>query len=81
MAKKLFLLTFFLNLFLVSQFAHSEDSQVTISKIIIEGNQRVTNDTVLSYADISEGDLFTNEAIAALEILDSPNLSFRMNMD
>ena len=61
MAKKLFLLTFFLNLFLVSQFAHSEDSQVTISKIIIEGNQRVTNDTVLSYADISEGDSFTNE--------------------
>ena len=61
MAKKFFLLTFFLNLFLVSQFVHSEDSQVTINKIIIEGNQRVTNDTVLSYADISEGDLFTNE--------------------
>ncbi len=32
-----------------------------ISKIDIQGNQRVTDDTVLSYANISEGEIFTSE--------------------
>tara|TARA_B100000945_G_scaffold167819_1_gene134535 strand:- start:5811 stop:8192 length:2382 start_codon:yes stop_codon:yes gene_type:complete len=59
--KNLFLFIFFLNLFLVSQFVYSEDSQIIINKIIIEGNQRVTDDTVLSYSDISEGDVFTSQ--------------------
>jgi len=59
--KNFLLFVFFLNLFLASQFAYSDDSQVIINKIIIEGNQRVTDDTVLSYAGISEGDIFTNQ--------------------
>ena len=61
MVKNLFLFIFFLNLILVSQFVYSEDSQIIINKIIIEGNQRVTDDTVLSYSDISEGDVFTSQ--------------------
>ena len=61
MVKKFFLFIFFLNLFLVSQTVHSEESQITINRIVIEGNQRVTNETALSYADISEGDIFTEK--------------------
>ena len=61
MVKNFFLLVFFLNLSLISQFVHSEDSQVVINKISIQGNQRVTDDTVLSYANISEGDSFTDQ--------------------
>ena len=61
MVKKFFLLIFFLNLFLVSQTVHSEESQITINRIVIDGNQRVTNETALSYADISEGDIFTEK--------------------
>ena len=61
MVKNFHLFLFFLNFFLASQFVHSQDTEIVINNILIEGNQRVTDDTVLSYADISEGEIFTNQ--------------------
>ena len=59
--KRFFLLLFVLNLSFFSQSIYSEENQVVINKIVIEGNQRVTDATVLSYSDISEGDIFTDQ--------------------
>ena len=39
------------------------DDKILISNIIIQGNQRVTNDTILSYANISKGDLVSSTLI------------------
>ena len=39
------------------------DNQLTISKIIIQGNQRVSDETILTYANISRGDRITSELI------------------
>ena len=61
MVKRFFLLLFVLNLSFFSQSIYSEENQVVINKIVIEGNQRVTDATVLSYSDISEGDIFTDQ--------------------
>ncbi len=61
MVKNFHLFLFFLNFFFASQFVHSQDTEIVINNILIEGNQRVTDDTVLSYADISEGEIFTNQ--------------------
>ena len=61
MVKRFFLLLFILNLSFFSQSIHSEENQVVINDIVIEGNLRVTDATVLSYSDISEGDIFTDQ--------------------
>ena len=39
------------------------DNQLPISKIIIQGNQRVSDETILTYANISKGDRITSELI------------------
>ena len=36
------------------------DNQLPISKIIIQGNQRVSDETILTYANISKGDRITS---------------------
>ena len=38
-------------------------SDMTISNIIIMGNNRVTNNTILNYADVAKGDLFNTSLI------------------
>ena len=50
----------------LNNFAFGEegaDEQILISNIIIEGNNRVTNSTVLSYAEINVGDKFSPDLI------------------
>ncbi|MFL2568959.1 MAG: outer membrane protein assembly factor BamA [Gammaproteobacteria bacterium] len=41
----------------------NSENQLSISKIIIQGNQRVTDDTILTYANIFKGDQITSELI------------------
>ena len=49
-----------------TQQAHAQ----TISKIVIEGNQRVENDTLFSYLQFSQGDAFDAEKIdASIKVL------------
>ncbi len=48
----------------------SEAQAQTISKIVIEGNQRVENDTLFSYLQFSQGDAFDAEKIdASIKVL------------
>ena len=50
----------------LNNFAFGEegaDEQILISNIIIEGNNRVTNSTVLSYAEVNVGDKFSPDLI------------------
>ncbi len=46
---------------LFSGILFAQTDEELINKINIEGNQRVTIDTVLTYAEISEGELFSTE--------------------
>jgi len=46
---------------LFSGILFAQTDEEIINKINIEGNQRVTVDTVLTYAEISEGELFSTE--------------------
>lgn len=66
MLKKIFLILILIPSLLVT-YASAEDDlpeEVSIiSNIIIKGNQRVTNDTILTYANISKGDPITEELI------------------
>ena len=61
------ILTLLLTPFLLSNYVLAEeenpDQQLSISKIIIQGNQRVSNDTILTYANISKGDKITSALI------------------
>ncbi|MBT7323165.1 MAG: outer membrane protein assembly factor BamA, partial [Gammaproteobacteria bacterium] len=49
----------------MNAYAAEEDSaeSMLISNIIINGNKRVTNDTILSYSNVSEGDLFSPDLV------------------
>ena len=61
--KSLILLLFSI---VLNNFAFGEegaDEQILISNIIIEGNNRVTNSTVLSYAEVNVGDKFSPDLI------------------
>ena len=65
MFKKSFTLLLFLSIVLNS-FAFGEevaDEEILISNITIQGNNRVTNSTVLSYAEINIGDKFSPDLI------------------
>ena len=68
MLKKIFLILILIPSLLVT-YASAEDDLPedvsVISNIIIKGNQRVTNDTILTYANISKGDPITEELIQA----------------
>ena len=61
------ILTLLLTTFLSSNYVLAEeespDQQLSISKIIINGNQRVSDDTILTYANISKGDKITSALI------------------
>ena len=62
--KSLTLLLFFS--IVLNSFAFGEeaaDEEVLISNITIEGNNRVTNSTVLSYAEVNIGDKFSPDLI------------------
>ena len=63
--KKTFLNFFFLLSFLITNPLIAEDDplQDKIANIIIKGNERVSNDTVLTYANISTGDIITPDLI------------------
>ena len=53
----------------LNNFAFGEegaDEQILISNIIIEGNNRVTNSTVLSYAEVNVGDKFSPDLIKGI---------------
>ena len=65
MYKKIFLNFFFLLSFLITNPLIAEDGplQDKIANIIIKGNERVSNDTVLTYANISTGDIITPDLI------------------
>ena len=51
---KIIICLFFLNINIIN----AQNVDDTISKVIIEGNQRVEYDTVISYINLSSGDLF-----------------------
>jgi outer membrane protein insertion porin family len=51
---KIIICLFFLNINIIN----AQNVDDTISKVIIEGNQRVEYDTVISYINLSAGDLF-----------------------
>ena len=34
----------------------TSSNEITVSNIIIQGNQRVSNNTILSYAEVNQGD-------------------------
>ena len=61
MYKKILLNFFFLLSFLITNPLIAEDDplQDKIANIIIKGNERVSDDTVLTYANISTGDIIT----------------------
>ena len=40
-----------------------EENDTTIANIIIVGNQRVTNNTILSYADVAKGDVINSNLV------------------
>ena len=65
MHKKILLNFFFLLSFLITNPLIAEDvlQEDTIANIIIKGNERVSDDTVLTYANISKGDRITPELI------------------
>jgi len=66
MYKKLFLILTLLPIFITNISFAEEDTpggDTLISNIIIKGNQRVTNDTILSYANISKGDIISSSLI------------------
>ena len=65
MHKKILLNFFFLLSFLLTNPLIAEDvlQEDTIANIIIKGNERVSDDTVLTYANISKGDRITPELI------------------
>ncbi len=50
--------SFFILIILFCSNVFADDDDKIITKIDIEGNQRVTNNTVLNYAEISEGEVF-----------------------
>lgn len=58
------ILSLLLTPFLLFNFVLAEEEnleqQLSISNIIIQGNQRVSNDTILTYANISKGDQITS---------------------
>ena len=58
--------TLFVSLFFVNPLYAEDDNDeadITISNIIIVGNNRVTNSTILSYADVAKGDLFNSSLV------------------
>ena len=64
----MFLRIYFLLLILLVSFTnvhvYAEDKNVensVISNIIIKGNNRVTDNTILSYSNVEEGDRFSPE--------------------
>ena len=61
----LLLLPFLLSNY-VSADGENPDQKLSISKIIIQGNQRVSTDTILTYANISKGDKITSELIQSV---------------
>ena len=65
MHKKILLNFFFLLSFLITNPLIAEDvlQEDTIANIIIKGNERVSDDTVLTYANISKGDRITPELL------------------
>ena len=66
MIKKLFLILVLFP-FLIANISFAEEESVDgttlISNIIIQGNQRVTNDTIQSYANVSKGDIISSKLI------------------
>ena len=58
----LLLLPFLLSNYVLAE-EENPDQQLSISKIIINGNQRVSDDTILTYANISKGDKITSALI------------------
>ena len=50
--------SFFILIILFCSNVFADDDDKIITKIDIEGNQRVTNNTILNYAEISEGEVF-----------------------
>ena len=65
MHKRIFLIfiCILLPLSLEISVADENNSEVTIANIIIKGNERVSNDTVLTYANISKGDVISPKLI------------------
>ena len=67
MKKKLFLVFIFIFSFLLSNLSLADDNNsnqnTIIANIIIKGNERVSNDTVLTYANISKGDIITSKLV------------------
>ena len=67
MKKKLFLVFIFIFSFLLSNLSLADDNNsnqnTIIANIIIKGNERVSNDTVLTYANISKGDIITPKLV------------------
>jgi outer membrane protein insertion porin family len=56
---KLFFILFFLNFFLFVNFSHSE----TIKKIKINGNERISNETIIMFSDVVTGQSLNNDKI------------------
>ena len=65
MHKRIFLIfiCILLPLSLEISVADENNNEVTIANIIIKGNERVSNDTVLTYANISKGDVISPKLI------------------
>ena len=61
----LFFLLSFLIVFIPSSniYAADDEADTIITNIIIKGNNRVTNNTILSYANINKGDLFNEKLV------------------
>ena len=56
---KLFFISFFLNFFLFVCFSHSE----TIKKIEINGNERISNETIIMFSNVVTGQSLNNDEI------------------
>ena len=70
---KIIICLFFLNINIIN----AQNVDDTISKVIIEGNQRVEYDTVISYVNLSSGDLFDPDKLnRALKSLFSTGFFF-----
>ena len=44
----------------------SNANEITISNILIQGNQRVSDDTILNYAEINQGDIVSKNIVKVI---------------
>ena len=56
-------------LLIISPLSFSEEEvnkQIVINNIVISGNTRVTNSTILTYSEVSVGDVYTSELASSV---------------